>query len=215
MSEQKFIYFVRPVGMDGPIKIGCSAKPISRLKVLASWSPFELEFIGTVPGSFAEEGLLHSRFSHLHTRKEWFMTSPTLRETIEAILAGKSVKDACAALPERTPIRNQKRPVPTDDRKLFLYYGHRIRAALKMLWRKNPGGNWRKPADIVEIMHNWRRDRMNGHEPIIPTAEQMDRLNEFLADPEKFCVYEPYRTVPKQKKDPICIPIFDVDAEAA
>lgn len=34
------VYFIKPIGMDGPIKIGCSDKPARRLITLAAWSPF-------------------------------------------------------------------------------------------------------------------------------------------------------------------------------
>lgn len=215
MSPPKFIYFARPVGMDGPIKIGCSAKPISRLKVLASWSPFELEFIGTAPGSFDDEAFLHKRFSDLHTKREWFMSSPLLRATIEAILAGKSVREACAGLPEKMPLRNQKRPIPTDDRKLFLYYGNRVRAARDALWKYRDGVTYREPSDVKAILHNWRCDRANGHLPIPPSLEQIARLEEFIADPKKHSVCEKDKPWPKVVKDPICIPVFGLDEIAA
>lgn len=209
-NEPKSIYFVRPVGMDGPIKIGCSADPAGRLQVLAAWSPFPLEMIGSVLGGFDDEGRLHRRFSDLHTRKEWFMSSPLLRETIERILAGTSIKEACAALELKKSIRGQRPPPRTPDRQMFLDYGNRIRKALRPLLGHK--GRWYRPDDITEIMHNWRRDKVNGHLPITPSVEQLARLEEFIADPKKFCRYEEWTRRPK---DPICIPVFGQDAEAA
>lgn len=188
----KRVYFIRPVGMDGPIKIGCSAKPLDRLKVLSAWSPFPLELIGSAPGNFTDEGLLHHRFSDLHTRKEWFMSSPLLRETIERILGGMSIKDACKDIEPKKPIRNQKRPPASPDRQLFLSYGRHIREATRKLWKSGEHISWYPPASIKRIMHNWRLDRMNDHLPIIPTQEQFALLDSFIANPAPFCVAHPW-----------------------
>lgn len=38
-SESRFIYFLRPIGWDGPVKIGCSNYPMLRLNALMAWSP--------------------------------------------------------------------------------------------------------------------------------------------------------------------------------
>lgn len=204
----KHIYFIKPKGMDGPIKIGCSDKPAKRLITLSAWSPFELEIIGMVPGGFTDESNLHRRFSDLHTRREWFMSSPLLRQTIERILAGTPIAEACRAISEKKSIKGQKRPAKTPDRELFLKYGNRIRAAVWPLHDKK--GSWRKPDDIAKIMHDWRSDRANGHTPITPTPEQMARLEEFLGNPKAHCIYHLYPERPP--KDPICIPHI---AEAA
>lgn len=187
MRDEPRVYFIKPVGMDGPIKIGCSAKPAVRLLALSAWSPFPLELIGEVPGDFSDENLLHRRFSDLHTRKEWFMSSPALRQTIEKILSGTPIKDACKALKAKGPIR-RKQPERTPDRELFMAYGRRVRSAAQSVDRKGDNGKRYIPADVQSIMHNWRMDRMVGHLPITPTAEQFARLEEFIADPKTHCV---------------------------
>ena len=189
-NAPKRVYFVRPVGMDGPIKIGCSADPDGRLKVLSAWSPFPLELIGSVPGDFKEEGHIHRRFSNLHTRKEWFMSSPLLRGTIERILAGTPIKEACKDIVLDKPIKNQKRVPLTPDRQLFVRYGHRIRGATGVLSRVDKRrGNYHPPEDVTAIMHNWRRDVVNSHLPIPPTPAQIARLEQFLADPAAYAVF--------------------------
>lgn len=205
MSAPKHIYFIKPIGMDGPIKIGCSDKPAKRLITLAAWSPFELELIGSVPGTFSDESRLHRRFSDLHTRKEWFMSSPLLRQTIERVLAGEPIAAVCKDLKEKKSIKGQKRPVRTPDRELFLKYGHRVRAALSSVWRSGEHVRHYQPADIGMIMHNWRCDRMIGHEPITPTPEQFARLEEFIANPFPYCEDRPWQVTsglyrPKRRK---------------
>lgn len=186
-GEPTYVYFIRPVGMDGPIKIGCSGKPLKRLITFAAWSPFPLEIIGYVSGDFSDEAFLHRHFSDLHLRREWFMSSPVLRETIERILAGATIEDACRSLEIKKSIRNQKRPVKTEDRKLFLSYGNRLRAAIRPLWGK--AGRYFGPPDVRAIMHNWRCDRTHNHLPIPPTPEQLSRLEEVIADPRTHCVF--------------------------
>lgn len=202
----KHIYFIKPVGMDGPIKIGCSDKPAKRLITLAAWSPFELEIIGSVPGGFSDESRLHRRFSDLHTRKEWFMSSPALRQTIEIILAGTPIAEACRALAVKKPIRNQKRPAKTPDRQMFIEYGRRLRKAYWGLWDKDAPGAWYKPDDVAKIMHDWRSDKGVGHTPITPTPEQIARLEEVLSDPKKHGQFKTWERPAPRPKDPICIP---------
>lgn len=183
----KYVYFIKPIGMDGPIKIGCSGAPKNRLLSLSYWSPFPLEILATAPGGGNEECLLHRCFSDHHTHHEWFHSSPGLRCLIERIIAGASINDACAELTAKKPIRNQKRPIRTPDRELFLTYGHRIRAAMKKI--RCSDGSYYQPSDVSEIMNNWRCDRTKDHLPIIPTDEQFRRLEDFIADPKIHCEF--------------------------
>lgn len=90
----RFVYFLRPVGMDGPIKIGCSERPESRLATLMSWSPFRLEIITTVDGDFDLEQNIHQCFADLSTHGEWFRPEPRLTEAIRKIASGVPVAEA-------------------------------------------------------------------------------------------------------------------------
>jgi len=85
-SPQTRVYFIKPTGMDGPIKIGCSRIPADRLLALNIWSPFPLEIIGSTPGSWKDERFLHKCFSHLHTHSEWFQCTEVLEAEIAKIL---------------------------------------------------------------------------------------------------------------------------------
>lgn len=95
-SKPRYIYFMRPVGMDGPIKIGCSYRPASRLIALAVWSPFPLEIIAVAPGDFGTERALHERFAAELFHNEWFHASPRL-------------KAVCAALKQNVPLESALR----------------------------------------------------------------------------------------------------------
>lgn len=56
MKPASFVYFVKPVGQDGPVKIGFSETPIDRLSTLMTWSPIPLEIAIAIPGDRELEG---------------------------------------------------------------------------------------------------------------------------------------------------------------
>lgn len=105
MSDPKghlrYIYFIRPIGADGRIKIGCSYKPVSRLLALSFWSPFKLEIVGVGRGSFDVERLLHDHFADDRLHSEWFRSSPELLAVIDLMGRGRSASQAIADLSER------------------------------------------------------------------------------------------------------------------
>lgn len=82
-----YVYFLRPIGMDGPVKIGCSMAPELRLQSYMPWSPYPLEVAATLPGDHRLEARFHNQFRAQHTHHEWFTASPELTATIEAIRA--------------------------------------------------------------------------------------------------------------------------------
>lgn len=89
----QFIYFVKPVGMQGPIKIGVSWKPIDRLENLMLWSPFPLEIVLSFDGDCALEKNIHDCFADCHSHKEWFHPSERLITAIDRIKSGEDVRD--------------------------------------------------------------------------------------------------------------------------
>lgn len=91
------VYFIRPIGMEGPIKIGCSHSPDGRRSTLETWSPFPLEIVAEIEGGEKLERRFHCRFFDQHQSREWFRWSPELAETIDAINAGTF---SIASLPE-------------------------------------------------------------------------------------------------------------------
>lgn len=84
----KRVYFIKPVGMDGPIKIGCSCHPDGRRQNLDTWSPFALEIVASMEGDYTLERRFHAHFVHLHERREWFRSAPDLLATIDQIRVG-------------------------------------------------------------------------------------------------------------------------------
>ncbi len=88
------VYFLRPVGMEGPIKIGFSDQPKRRLKELTMWSPVPLELVAMVPGNRALESMLHRAFADAKSHWEWFHPIPEIVTAIERLAAGREAHEA-------------------------------------------------------------------------------------------------------------------------
>jgi hypothetical protein len=87
MSARR-VYFIKPVGLDGPIKVGCSYSPDGRRKTLETWCPFALEIVAEIDGGIDTERRFHALFVETHLRREWFGWSRRIAATIEAIRDG-------------------------------------------------------------------------------------------------------------------------------
>lgn len=86
---KSFVYFLRPIGQAGPIKIGHSMVPWERLRSYLNWSPIPLELVAMTPGGDELEHRLHAAFTHLHSHGEWFKAGPELTSVIETVLTGQ------------------------------------------------------------------------------------------------------------------------------
>lgn len=84
----KKVYFIKPIGMDGPVKIGCSQSPSLRRSALETWCPFPLEIVAEIVGDAFIESRFHRKFLASHLRSEWFAASPELSATIQQINDG-------------------------------------------------------------------------------------------------------------------------------
>lgn len=104
--KPRFVYFIKPIGMDGPIKIGCSAMVDGRCLALAFWSPFPLEVVAQIYGDERLESRFHNQFKHLHERQEWFSAAPELIETIASVKAGTFNVDTLPEKGLRVVVRN-------------------------------------------------------------------------------------------------------------
>lgn len=86
--DRPHVYFLRPVGEAGPVKIGWSVLPTERLKAYQSWSPVLLELVARTPGDETLEARLHAHFVHLHMHGEWFREAFELTAVIASVLDG-------------------------------------------------------------------------------------------------------------------------------
>src|SRR5687767_6897382 len=88
-----FVYFIKPVGMEGPIKVGHSSFPMARLASLQTWSPFELEVIAEIEADRSIETAIHERFARWQVRGEWFEPVPELVALAFGVKEGRKLDD--------------------------------------------------------------------------------------------------------------------------
>lgn len=179
MRRVGFIYFVRPVGMLGPIKIGFSTVPESRLLSLAVWSPFPLEIVATAPGTFRLEMKIHNCFAHLHLHREWFSPSRELVAAIDAIRDGKPLEDVIdlasptGSIRSQRAVRNKSR---TECAKVRASYAHRLRHLVNRESAKR-GERLSTPRMADEIIDVSRRESRHF------SVDERSYLDSILADP--------------------------------
>lgn len=205
-----FVYFIKPKGRKGPIKIGCSNAPADRLMALGAWSPYPLELIGSVPGGYPEESYLHSCFADHHSHREWFRPNAQLLTAIQAVLAAGSVEVLRESFSPSGSIRSSRnrRRNWSPSKKLLRSYESKVRWAVKRLRDKDEHGAWAEPDAVTAIFSKWSGGRRwNGKafvtvEPIEPTAEDIKVIEDYLANPAAVSVIPSFR----RPKTSICIP---------
>ena len=132
----KRIYFVRPIGMDGPVKIGCSIVPESRLHALWVWSPFPLEIVASIDGDFGLESKIHAHFAATHSHREWFRASPELTKLISDLHLGVPLDLAIDFRPGQvSPV---KRGGKGSRTKGYFSYNRAVRSAAAIAGIKIP-----------------------------------------------------------------------------
>lgn len=94
MRNYEYVYFIKPVGMAGPVKIGSTIDVNNRLNMLEKSSPFRLEIAAFIRGGIGLERKLHAYFQESHSHGEWFNWSFELTSLIEKIRAGVDIADA-------------------------------------------------------------------------------------------------------------------------
>lgn len=107
--KKKFVYFIRPVGMSGPVKIGCTGFIRERLVQLATWSPLPLEVIYVEEAGHDLERNLHRCFADCHSHHEWFQPNERLLSAIALLQSGKKIADAIDLNDKRGSIFPKKR----------------------------------------------------------------------------------------------------------
>ncbi len=175
------VYFIKPIGMDGPIKIGHSQRPVERLEGLAAWSPWPLEIICAVPGKYPDESYLHSCFADSHSHREWFFSSPKLRAAIAEIKTAGSLASVMARL---EPVGTIKSARTSPAARLRLSYSHRIRHCLHRLRRQTETAcnYYSEPTEVRGILNRWRIAHKSDPS-FLPCSEEIAILDRFLAEP--------------------------------
>lgn len=178
---QKYIYFLRPIGMDGPIKIGCSVTPAQRLRSVEIWSPLKLEIIASAPGIMRHENFLHHKFAANRLHGEWFTPSPALLGIINHV-------QATGELPELGIPNNPKEwkafhetrkgnlPRRNNAARLDKYrLTKRIHTAERRVFGFADRASYR-PDEIVRIIADYQ-----GFGSPAPTKEQLSIIEAYIA----------------------------------
>lgn len=171
------VYFIRPIGMKGPVKIGCSYSPEDRMGTLMTWSPFPLEVAASLPGDGRLERRVHGKFAHLHSHREWFREGDDLTAFVAAVASGVPIEDLIDFSIPPHDLRKKSRGHFSPSRRKYLSYRHRLDWA-----RRRQGDNPRQhyPADVYRIIDEWWRS--GPRTDWEPSAEQLRRLDEVLAN---------------------------------
>jgi hypothetical protein len=90
---KEYIYFIKPVGQLGPVKIGTSWKPFDRLSQVMVWSPIPLEVELVIEGGEELERNIQDCFADCHSHSEWFFPHERLRVAIDRMKGGELVHD--------------------------------------------------------------------------------------------------------------------------
>lgn len=182
-TDGSFVYFIKPVNMPGPIKIGCSQKPDGRLDSINAWCPFKLEMLVSIPGTFDLETRLHKCFAEYHTHGEWFSENDKLTQGINALKAGVPVEEAfdLSVLGNSIwPAKRKNAWTPEARKRRGLMA--KVFWSLRRMQKNCPDGVWfTEPAHIQEI---WDRS----HKTKELTSEDISQIETFLASPETLAV---------------------------
>jgi hypothetical protein len=188
MSNTKYVYFMKPVGAAGPVKIGCSGVPLQRLENLSTWAPEPLEIVVTIPGDFDTERSIHETFADLHSHREWFRADQRLTDLMQKLLDGVPLAKAVDLGGTRYKLgKKAAHWARHPEKRLRCSYSHRLG------WAERKSGKER-PDDIRGIMYRWE-----GRHPdwpgmtISPSAEDFARLEEVIANPATHMVVPSWR----------------------
>ncbi len=83
MRSDRLVYFIG--GDTGPIKIGSSGNPKSRLIGIQTGSFQQLRILAVCPGGTEQERAYHHRYADQRLQGEWFARTPTLEAEIASL----------------------------------------------------------------------------------------------------------------------------------
>jgi hypothetical protein len=210
--KSMLVYFMKPKGRKGPIKIGCSSGPEQRLETLSAWSPYPLEIVGTVPGGFPDESFLHRCLADDHLHREWFKATPRVIGVMQKVLEARGVETVKSEMAPAGTIRKNIRRKRTENVKLRFSYSRKV-SFCEDRTRKIQRDRWKAPDDIHRILNTWRGYRYWNEDkkefvrvpPTAPSGDQLKQIDRYLADPLSLSVVPSWE---RRTKDSICIPVF-------
>lgn len=158
------VYFIRPIGLKGPIRIGGSHHPAELLKNVARWSPLPLEIVATAAGNHAAR--VCAMFSEQHMHGGWFKPNAGMERMISRLAAGSPLGDIIDLKSKFVPFARSRVRYTADYRRRVSYV-HRLR------WFSKKTGR-RIPNDVREIIHRWAGS--SSRPAVLPTEAEIARL---------------------------------------
>lgn len=172
-----YVYFLRPVGQPGPIKVGHSAHPPSRLDAFQTWSPVPLELVSQFSATQTVERQVHDRFAKWHLHGEWFHPVEDLIALAEGVRDGKKVADLVDLSIKTGRIR--RRPNPRSElAKIVGNFKTRIGRAQQFATDVR-GKYVRLPEDVSAIL-NSAGGYMQAYRALTPA--EVETLEAFISD---------------------------------
>jgi hypothetical protein len=178
--NNKCVYFMRPIGKRGPIKIGCSIRPAKRLRDVEIWSPDLLEIVATAPGDHAHERSLHGLFAEQRRHGEWFNWSKRLGDLIDHVIANGTLPPLAVPsgpkewkefrskqsgkMPRRDPVSHQAK----------YRISKKVRAAEMRAFGFDSHDHVR-PEEVQAILESYQ-----GFGSPLPTAAQLELLDDYV-----------------------------------
>jgi hypothetical protein len=158
------VYFVRRADGEGPVKIGCSQSPLTRLAQLTYWAPYPLVLVASVPGDEQLERRFHAKFAADHSHSEWFQPSQELSRVVAAVAAGEFDFDSLPAPVRLLPINRRERTA--DEREM-------VRLTQRLRWVRA----WRYPLppEVSAVEYGYMAGPEHG-------ARRLSVLRTFIAD---------------------------------
>jgi hypothetical protein len=84
-DARRIIYLIKPIGLDGPVKVGITTNVPKRLLALNCMSPLPLEVLLAFEGNAKLERCLHAYFDDSHSHGEWFNWSERMKEFVASV----------------------------------------------------------------------------------------------------------------------------------
>ncbi len=100
-----FVYVIGHA-TSGPVKIGFSTSPMTRLNALQTSTPRKLSLLASAAGGIEEESFAHKYFSGVRKQGEWFRRSAEIKKFIDYLNGGMGIKLAIERI--NNPPRNPK-----------------------------------------------------------------------------------------------------------
>jgi hypothetical protein len=128
------LYVIRPVGMDGPVKIGRSMSPHARLAAMMPCSPYRLEIAVVMDEWGQYETRFHALLERHHSHHEWFVSHEAVSAVIDALRDGTF---DLSTLPAGKRLIRYKKPVVNSEARAARKAAKRVREEERRIeWAK-------------------------------------------------------------------------------